>query len=128
MRFHRTGSARSGRHVAPCRGASSELRLAPDTALCTQEVNIRRPTPSGVRTAFIVKTMDDQLIVGSPLFLDDIKAETEALGFTMASDYQTGSLLRTLAASNRPDTFWKSKRAQDWQQPGSWRAWIHDPI
>ena len=43
--------------------------------------------------------MDDQLIVDSPLFLDYIKAETEALGFSMASDYQTGSLLRTLAAS-----------------------------
>ena len=43
--------------------------------------------------------MNDHQISHRPRVLDAIYAETEAVGFKMASDPQTGSLLRTLAAS-----------------------------
>lgn len=43
--------------------------------------------------------MNDHDISGRPAVLDAILAETRALGFEMASEPQTGSLLRTLAAS-----------------------------
>jgi len=43
--------------------------------------------------------MNDHLIPYRPPVLDAILAETQTLGFKMASDPQTGSLLRTLAAS-----------------------------
>ncbi len=43
--------------------------------------------------------MNDHQISSRPPVLDAIFAETQALGFKMASEPQTGSLLRTLAAS-----------------------------
>lgn len=42
--------------------------------------------------------MDDQDITQIPGLLDPIRRDTEAIGFTLASDPKTGSLLRTLAA------------------------------
>ena len=43
--------------------------------------------------------MDDQTIQQVPASLTGIWRDTEAMGFKMASERQTGSLLRTLAAS-----------------------------
>ena len=43
--------------------------------------------------------MNDHAISNRPAVLDAILAETQALGFKMASEPQTGSLLRTLAAT-----------------------------
>jgi predicted O-methyltransferase YrrM len=43
--------------------------------------------------------MNDHLISSRPAMLDAILAETQSLGFKMASEPQTGSLLCTLAAS-----------------------------
>jgi SAM-dependent methyltransferase len=43
--------------------------------------------------------MDDQDITQIPGLLDPILRDTEAIGFTLASEPKTGSLLRTLAAS-----------------------------
>ncbi len=43
--------------------------------------------------------MDDHDITQIPALLDPIRRDTEAIGFTMASEPKTGSLLRTLAAS-----------------------------
>ena len=46
--------------------------------------------------------MNDRDITHVPPALDAIRRDTDAIGFTMASEPQTGSLLRTLAAS-KPD-------------------------
>lgn len=46
-----------------------------------------------------VHTMDDRSIPNVPHQLPAIWRDTESLGFTMTSDPQTGSLLRTLAAT-----------------------------
>ena len=43
--------------------------------------------------------MDDHDIMQVPATLDAIRRDTQRIGFTMASEPQTGSLLRTLAAS-----------------------------
>ena len=43
--------------------------------------------------------MDDHTILQYPLAWSGIRTDTEKIGFTMASEHQTGSLLRTLAAS-----------------------------
>ncbi len=43
--------------------------------------------------------MSDQEVVQAPAVLDAILRESERLGFTMASEPRTGSLLRSLAAS-----------------------------
>ena len=43
--------------------------------------------------------MDDRNILQVPATLDAIRRDTQRFGFTMASEPQTGSLLRTLAAS-----------------------------
>jgi len=43
--------------------------------------------------------MEDHNIYKFPAVLESISAETEALGFSMASEPKTGALLRTLAAS-----------------------------
>jgi len=43
--------------------------------------------------------MDDLNITATPSVLDAIRQDTERVGFTMASEPKTGSLLRTLAAS-----------------------------
>jgi predicted O-methyltransferase YrrM len=43
--------------------------------------------------------MDDRVITQVPPALDAIRSDTHQLGFAMASDPQTGSLLRALAAS-----------------------------
>jgi predicted O-methyltransferase YrrM len=43
--------------------------------------------------------MNDQDISDTPPVLDAIRHDTEALGFTMSSEPQTGSLLRSIAAS-----------------------------
>ena len=43
--------------------------------------------------------MNDHEITGIPSVLDAIRLETERVGFTLASEPKTGSLLRTLAAS-----------------------------
>lgn len=43
--------------------------------------------------------MDDHKINQVPAVLDAIRRDTQQVGFTMASEPQTGSLLRTLAAS-----------------------------
>lgn len=43
--------------------------------------------------------MDDQQIVRTPAVLEAIRRDTEQMGFKMASEPQTGSLLRALAAS-----------------------------
>lgn len=45
------------------------------------------------------RAMNDQTNLNPPAILEPIEAETAAAGFAMASDRQTGSLLRTLAAS-----------------------------
>ena len=49
--------------------------------------------------------MNDHQISNRPAVLDAIFAETQALGFKMASEPQTGSLLRTLAASKPQGKF-----------------------
>ena len=43
--------------------------------------------------------MDDEVTMNLPLHLQDIERETKRLGFTMPSDRQTGSFLRTLVAA-----------------------------
>ncbi len=43
--------------------------------------------------------MNDALNLNPPLVLKSIEEATNAIGFTMASDHLTGSLLRTLAAT-----------------------------
>ena len=43
--------------------------------------------------------MNDTTITSTPKLLDTILRDTTDAGFTMPSDYQTGALLRTLAAS-----------------------------
>ncbi len=43
--------------------------------------------------------MDDHDITQIPGLLDPIRRDTEAIGFTLASEPKTGSLLRTLAAA-----------------------------
>ncbi len=43
--------------------------------------------------------MNDLEVTAPPLALDAIARDTAALGFTMASEHRTGSLLRVLAAS-----------------------------
>jgi predicted O-methyltransferase YrrM len=43
--------------------------------------------------------LDDPPIYGTPRVLEAIKRDSRSLGFSMASEPQTGSLLRTLAAS-----------------------------
>ncbi len=45
--------------------------------------------------------MDDLTNLNLPPRLEDLEAKTLALGFQMASNHQTGSILRTLAASKR---------------------------
>jgi hypothetical protein len=52
--------------------------------------------------------MHDRLFSNRPPVLDAILADTQAMGFKMASGPQTGSLLRTLAAS-RPRGKWRTK-------------------
>ena len=49
--------------------------------------------------------MNDRDITHVPAALDAIRRDTEAIGFTMASEPQTGSLLRTLAASKPAGRF-----------------------
>ena len=43
--------------------------------------------------------MDDSNYIESPTILPEIEEDTRRLGFSMGSDYQTGTLLRTLAAT-----------------------------
>ena len=49
--------------------------------------------------------MNDQDVTDAPAVLEAIRRDTDAIGFTMASEPQTGSLLRTLAASKRAGRF-----------------------
>ena len=49
--------------------------------------------------------MNDQDITEVPPVLKAIRLETERVGFTLASELKTGSLLRTLAASKPGGTF-----------------------
>ena len=49
--------------------------------------------------------MNDQDISQVPPALEAIRRDTERLGFTMASESRTGSLLRTLAATKRGGQF-----------------------
>lgn len=49
--------------------------------------------------------MDQHTHLNPPAILDAIQQDTTALGFTMASDPLTGSLLRTLASSKRTARF-----------------------
>ena len=49
--------------------------------------------------------MNDRDIAHIPAALDAIRRDTDAIGFTMASEPQTGSLLRTLAASKPAGRF-----------------------
>ena len=49
--------------------------------------------------------MNDHEITQMPAALDAIVRDTERIGFTMASEPQTGSLLRTLAASKPSGRF-----------------------
>jgi predicted O-methyltransferase YrrM len=49
--------------------------------------------------------MNDRDITHVPAALDAIRRDTDAIGFTMASEPQTGSLLRTLAASKPAGRF-----------------------
>jgi predicted O-methyltransferase YrrM len=49
--------------------------------------------------------MFDEIQVSPPVALASIQHATEAIGFSMASDARTGSLLRTLAASKRKGAF-----------------------
>src|SRR5262245_60589642 len=54
---------------------------------------MRTPLHNGARD------MDDQQISLPPAGLSAIHADTERIGFTLASEPKTGALLRTLAAS-----------------------------
>ena len=49
--------------------------------------------------------MSDQDIVDAPAVLEAIRRDTAAMGFTLASEPKTGSLLRSLAASKPKGTF-----------------------
>jgi predicted O-methyltransferase YrrM len=49
--------------------------------------------------------MTDSIVAGLPSAYEGIKAETERIHFSMASDLQTGCLLKTLAASKKGGTF-----------------------
>jgi predicted O-methyltransferase YrrM len=49
--------------------------------------------------------MNDRDVAHIPAALDAIRRDTDAIGFTMASEPQTGSLLRTLAASKPASRF-----------------------
>jgi predicted O-methyltransferase YrrM len=49
--------------------------------------------------------MNDASNLNPPMQLEEIIKATKAIGFTMASDYLTGSLLRTLAASKPAGKF-----------------------
>jgi predicted O-methyltransferase YrrM len=60
---------------------------------------------TAVRSAVEGTQLDDQAISGIPSVLGAIRADTEHLGFPMASEPQTDSLLRTLAAAKRGGRF-----------------------
>ena len=47
----------------------------------------------------LIECMNDEDIYGTPPVIQAIRHETEKLGFTMASEPKTGSLLRALAAT-----------------------------
>src|SRR5687768_5533238 len=49
--------------------------------------------------------MDDLNVTETPSVLDALRRDTERVGFTMASEPKTGSLLRTLAASKPSGRF-----------------------
>ena len=49
--------------------------------------------------------MNDQEVIDAPTVIDSILNDTRAAGFTMASEPQTGSLLRALAASKPKGNF-----------------------
>jgi predicted O-methyltransferase YrrM len=49
--------------------------------------------------------MNDEVVRGVPAVLAAIRADSDRIGFTMASEPQTGSLLRMLAASKRGGRF-----------------------
>lgn len=51
-----------------------------------------------------IRAMNDKEHLQAPLVLDQILSATVAAGFQMASEAQTGCLLRTLAAS-KPSGF-----------------------
>ena len=51
------------------------------------------------RSAAILIAMDDTSLIRTPPLLEHILRETRALGFTMASEPQTGAFLRALAAT-----------------------------
>jgi predicted O-methyltransferase YrrM len=53
----------------------------------------------------MVPTMNDHEIAEIPPVVEAIRRDTEGMGFTMASEPQTGSLLRTLAASKPEGRF-----------------------
>src|SRR4029450_12639987 len=51
------------------------------------------------------QNMDDQQISRAPMVLSAIHADTERIGFTLASEPKTGALLRALAASKPSGEF-----------------------
>lgn len=65
----------------------------------------RRGSARNVRRTEKIATMNDLEISQVPVVLDAIRHDTQRLGFTMASEPQTGSLLRTLAASKPAGQF-----------------------
>src|SRR4029434_7096919 len=60
---------------------------------------MRTPLPNGSQN------MDDQQISRAPMVLSAIHADTERIGFTLASEPKTGALLRALAASKPSGEF-----------------------
>ena len=64
--------------------------------------------------------MNDYEITGVPAVLDAIRRDTQRIGFTMASELQTGALLRTLAASKHGGQFLELGTGT-----GVGTAWLH---
>jgi len=88
------------RHKSLRTGASGAQKLATRHALCVGDVS----------SLFLSKLdasheMNDFFIFDPPTTLEAILRETANLGFSMASEPQTGSLLRTLAASKPSGRF-----------------------
>src|SRR5579884_3589424 len=58
-----------------------------------------------------------------PPVLKELEDEARVIHFTMGSDYQTGALLRVLAASKPGGTLLELERVWAFRLPGCWMAW-----
>src|SRR5712691_9928858 len=109
----------------PCRAAARRLASRSASPMSTRCITPSSRSPSAARpsatassaglsssgmprAASAMATASDSALASIkhlPTALDAIRTDTEALGFTMASEPQTGSLLRTLAASKPSGRF-----------------------